>query len=68
MNNAGELRHRALNASNEGKDQVKDRNQNQIYMYISEIQRRFNIMYKCYFVFYYESSLSAYGKKSKTSL
>lgn len=68
MNNAGELRHRALNASNEGKDQVKDRNQNQIYMYISEIQRRFNIMYKSYFVFYYESSLSAYGKKSKTSL
>lgn len=59
MNNAGELRHRALNASNEGKDQVKDRNQNQIYMYISEIQRRFNIMYKCYFVFNNESSLSA---------
>lgn len=68
MNNAGELRHRALTASNEGKDQVKDHNQNQVYMYISEIQRRFNIMYKCYFVFYYESLLSAYGKKSKTSL
>lgn len=59
MNNAGELRHRALTASNEGKDQVKDHNQNQVYMYISEIQRRFNIMYKCYFVFNHESSLSA---------